>query len=166
MEELPTFRPVGDLRALLEGVPDDRPLMAQVMGNEGGAWNMVPSFLALAPGGSIAVLTLWHPFLAQLPAMDGGASLTASPAASVSSSGTTVRVRIAVAVDANGNYSASGWKAHHDSAARAMLENALDCLEGDENTAWARHWVEADVPLPLPPQVIQGDVSPAEQERG
>lgn len=73
----------------------------------------------------------------------------------------TVRVRIAVAVDENGNYAAHGnsidGNMAHARWARRDLTNAA------EGGAVRIEWVEADVPLPLPPQTIQGSVTPAEE---
>ena len=55
-----SFSTVGELRELLEGLPDDRLIIPQVVANDGTAWNMVPKFLAKVPNGDVAVLTLSH----------------------------------------------------------------------------------------------------------
>lgn len=61
------FYTVGQLRAALEGVPDDRVIMAQVVAVDGSAWNMRATFMARIPAGNVAALTLEHPQLATLP---------------------------------------------------------------------------------------------------
>lgn len=60
------FQTVGELRKAIEGVPDDRLLICQVVGKESGAWNMESSFTAKVPHGTMAVLTLDHPQLQRL----------------------------------------------------------------------------------------------------
>lgn len=73
--------------------------------------------------------------------------------------GPTVRVRIAVAVDATGRYKAAGWGGGVDSV---KLEIALKPIQQfGEVTSLV--WVEADVPLPLAPQTIRGQVTSAEE---
>lgn len=63
-----------------------------------------------------------------------------------------VRVRIAVAVDEHGN-----WDAGEDGDA------AAEWLVGRGAERISHCWIEADVPLPLPPQTIEGTVTPAEE---
>jgi hypothetical protein len=57
------FCTVGQLRRLLEGVPDDRFLACQVVAADGSAWNMGATFTPQVPHGTIAALTLAHPEL-------------------------------------------------------------------------------------------------------
>jgi hypothetical protein len=58
---------VGQLRAALEGLPDDRPILAQVVATNGQAWNLQceftaePKFLKWA-----AVMTMKHHELTSL----------------------------------------------------------------------------------------------------
>lgn len=66
--------------------------------------------------------------------------------------GPTVRVRIAVAVDANGSWTANGWLDGPDNAVIA------ECISHVGRRP-AVCWIEADVPLPLAPQTIRGQVS-------
>lgn len=55
------FHTVGQLRKALEGVPDDRIIMNQVVGFDGTAWNMYAEFCGqVAKEGSIACLTFKH----------------------------------------------------------------------------------------------------------
>lgn len=61
------FHTVGQLRKALEGVPDERMIICQVVGKESGAWNMCARFTPQVQGGTIAVLTLDHPELKTLP---------------------------------------------------------------------------------------------------
>lgn len=71
----------------------------------------------------------------------------------------TVRVRIAVVIDAAGKWGSAGWIRE----AGAQV-NDLDCemCATDGLAAAKRHhlvWVEADVPLPPEPPVIEGQSS-------
>lgn len=58
---------VGQLRKALEGLPDDRPILAQVVSTNGQAWNLMceftadPKFLKWA-----SVMTMKHPELTSL----------------------------------------------------------------------------------------------------
>lgn len=161
--EQTTFHTAGDLRAMLDGVSDEQIIMAQVVGVESGAWNMVPSFLPLAPHGSIAVLTLWHPMLATLPMMDASSGDLAPYAATPS--GPSVRVRIAVAVSEEGRWFVADQFSFTTSddpphAAVAAVENAARL-----GKVASVCWVEADVPLPLAPQTIRGTVTASAEER-
>lgn len=61
------FSTVGELRKLLEGVPDDRQIIAQVIGKDNGAWNMWPSFTPQVPQGTVACLQMEHDQLVTLP---------------------------------------------------------------------------------------------------
>lgn len=69
----------------------------------------------------------------------------------------TVRVRIAVAVDEHGRWRAFG------------VAGAVDATMENEAAGYARrlhasvcvHWIEADVPLPLAPIVVEGNVTSA-----
>ena len=142
-----TFGTVGQLRALLEGVPDDRVIIPQVVGSESGAWNMIASFTPLIQGGSMATLTLWHPHLDRLP-MDLAAPVPDSPPAG------KARVRIAVAVDEHGDWGVS---------ARSESSSIDPFIEASEwiSKVVSFCWVEADVPLPLAPATVQGTVTEA-----
>lgn len=75
----------------------------------------------------------------------------------MSDSAKTVRVRIAVAVDPSGMWCASGWM---DYATQAPVGGeAMDvCVDAVAQGA-ARYWIEADAPLPLEPQTIEGEVT-------
>lgn len=66
----------------------------------------------------------------------------------------TVKVRIAVAVDERGNWSGFGWPTVRE---HEMLTDALN----SDDLGGVRHAliIEADVPLPLPPQTIKGKVT-------
>ena len=68
-------------------------------------------------------------------------------------------MRIAVAVDAAGRYKATGWGGAVDWVAE---ERAAESLKRFGEPVEVR-WFEADVPLPLPPQTVQGSVTPAEE---
>lgn len=62
----------------------------------------------------------------------------------------TVRVRVAVAVDSSGNYGID-------------LDSFSEAAEWLSRGMHSFYWIAADVPLPLPPQVIEGSVTPAEE---
>lgn len=64
------FRTVGELRVLLEGLPDDRLVLAQVAASDGTAWMLMPSFVRKVTGGTVAALSLSHHRLATLPSME------------------------------------------------------------------------------------------------
>jgi hypothetical protein len=55
----------------------------------------------------------------------------------------TVKVRVAVLVDADGNWSAAGWKGAGDNEAMDVARDA-DCLEG----TMQEYFVTVEVPLP------------------
>lgn len=61
---------IGDLRRALEGLPDERPIVSQVVAGDGCVWNMraefTPNALPLWDHGG-AVVTLSHPELKTLP---------------------------------------------------------------------------------------------------
>lgn len=61
------FSTVGALRKVLDGVPDDRLIICQVVAADGRAWNMWGEFCPQAPHGTVAVLTLRHDELKTLP---------------------------------------------------------------------------------------------------
>jgi hypothetical protein len=61
------FHTVGQLRQAIEGIPDDRLLICQVVGEDSGAWSMFASFTPQVQLGTIACLTLSHPQLKKLP---------------------------------------------------------------------------------------------------
>jgi len=54
------FNTVGQLRKALEGVPDDRIIVPQVVAEDGSAWNMWAEFCPQVPQGTIACLQLTH----------------------------------------------------------------------------------------------------------
>ena len=58
---------VKTLRDALEGLPDDRIIMCQTVGQDHTAWNMCGSFCKQVPNGDIAVLTFQHSDLKTLP---------------------------------------------------------------------------------------------------
>lgn len=59
---------VGDLRKAIEQLPDDRPILAQVVATNGQAWNMEALFTAQPHYLKWAsILTLKHDDLARLP---------------------------------------------------------------------------------------------------
>lgn len=60
------FYTVGQLRALLEGLPDDRQVLCQVVASNGQAWNMVGQFSQKI--GSFSCLQMKHENLTNLPA--------------------------------------------------------------------------------------------------
>lgn len=64
------FGSVGKLRQLLEGLPDDRMIIAQVVAKDGRCWSMSPALCQQIRGGNIACLTLDHPQLETLPHVD------------------------------------------------------------------------------------------------
>lgn len=61
------FRTVGDLKTLLQGIPDDRIIICQVTAEDGTTWNMWPSFTGQVQGGTIAAITFTHIELKTLP---------------------------------------------------------------------------------------------------
>lgn len=71
----------------------------------------------------------------------------------------TVRVRIAVAVDSDGEWGAaghSGYPMHatsDDNAARKAREMLVNPETWLGPTEWPVHFIEADVPLPIPAEV-------------
>jgi hypothetical protein len=69
----------------------------------------------------------------------------------------TVRVRIAVAVNQHGHYSADGGRGASD---QRLAQNVRQFVKG----LHALHWIEADVPLPLAPVVVEGTTAPAEDK--
>lgn len=71
----------------------------------------------------------------------------------------TIRVRIAVIINADGVWSAFGFK---NSSDESMRENANISLEGHEENHDTVHWIEADIPVPVipAPQTIEGTVTP------
>lgn len=58
---------VGKLRAALEGLPDDRLILCQVVGADGSAWNVGGSFVPQVRYGTVALLQMSHPELTTLP---------------------------------------------------------------------------------------------------
>lgn len=69
----------------------------------------------------------------------------------------TVRVRIAVAVNTLGKWIATGVCGGTDSDAQERASRFALTF----TVPYVTNWIEADVPLPLEPQVIQGSVSTA-----
>ena len=61
------FNLVGQLRKALEGLPDDRLIICQVVATDGKAWNMWGEFCPQVPQGTIACLTFRHDELETLP---------------------------------------------------------------------------------------------------
>lgn len=61
---------VKTLREALDGLPDDRIIMCQIVGKDGSAWNLWGSFCKLVPNGDIAVLTFEHDRLKTLPKIE------------------------------------------------------------------------------------------------
>lgn len=72
----------------------------------------------------------------------------------------TVRVRIAVAVDTHGQWAAYASDNVVASGSERKVKRELGLAAGDE---FLLSWIEADVPLPAPPAVIEGVASPAEE---
>ena len=60
------FSTVGKLRSLLDGLPDDRMIIAQVAAEDGTAWSMFPDFCPLA-GDTFSVICLTHHQLKTMP---------------------------------------------------------------------------------------------------
>lgn len=58
---------VADLRKALEGLPDERLIVSQVVAMDGTAWNLAAEFCPTAAGGNVAVLSLTHPLLRTMP---------------------------------------------------------------------------------------------------
>lgn len=67
MSEIVHFYKVGELRKALEGLPDDRLIVCQVVAKDGKAWNMQGGFCPKVPQGTIACLTFKHHQLETLP---------------------------------------------------------------------------------------------------
>ena len=61
------FHTVGQLRKLLEDLPDDRFIACQVVAADGKAWNMWGQFCGQVPHETIACLTFAHDELKTLP---------------------------------------------------------------------------------------------------
>lgn len=70
----------------------------------------------------------------------------------------TVRVRIAVAIDGDRHWAAYSWGTG-DQLGQSVAETLATVTEmmSDHEDSEIR-WVEADIPLPPPPQTIQGAV--------
>jgi hypothetical protein len=66
----------------------------------------------------------------------------------------TVRVRIAVAVERGGQWFTHGSSQYGDHEAEDMADAAADCTDSPTRVSF----VEADVPLPEEPRVIEGRV--------
>lgn len=60
------FFTVGQLRKLLEGVPDERHIMCQVVATNGQAWNMIGQFAPKIGNNSSALLQMKHEELTEL----------------------------------------------------------------------------------------------------
>ena len=67
----------------------------------------------------------------------------------------TVRVRIAVAVYPDGWFTAWGQSGQDDATMAFQVGRHGTATDGP-----TQHWIEADVPLPLPPQTISGVALP------
>jgi hypothetical protein len=61
------FHTVGTLKKALEGLPDDRYIVCQVVAKDGKVWNMWGEFCPQVPQGTIACLTFRHDELETLP---------------------------------------------------------------------------------------------------
>ena len=61
------FHTVGTLKKALEGLPDDRFIVCQVVAKDGKVWNMWGEFCPQVPQGTIACLTFRHDELKTLP---------------------------------------------------------------------------------------------------
>jgi len=57
---------IGELRRAIEGVPDDRPILFQVVATNGQAWNMCCEFVP-SYRDHMAILQLTHRELERLP---------------------------------------------------------------------------------------------------
>lgn len=67
MSETTQFHNVGQLRALLQDLPDNHPILGQVVAADGSVWSMFMSFTpSLRPGGDMAALTFSHLQLSSL----------------------------------------------------------------------------------------------------
>jgi hypothetical protein len=66
------FSQVGPLRDMLNSLPGGRPIMCQVVGVDGSAWNVFAKFTDLMVGNDMALLTMYHPDLTSVaePAPD------------------------------------------------------------------------------------------------
>lgn len=67
MVNIKSFSTVGELKKILQDLPDDRLIISQVVGSEEGAWNMQSEFCKKVQNGEISVITLKHPDLKKLP---------------------------------------------------------------------------------------------------
>lgn len=67
-----------------------------------------------------------------------------------------IKIRIAVAVNVDGNWSASGFSNDTQNHAEHIATEGLDYDFGKKSHVV---WVEAEVPLPPQPPVVQGVVS-------
>lgn len=63
----------------------------------------------------------------------------------------TKRVRIAVAIDSDGEWNAVGWGGASGSDYASSEYAARDPMDD----AAVLHWIEADVPIPPPPVVVE-----------
>lgn len=61
---------VGDVKKALEGVPDDKLIIGQVVGTEKGAWNLPVEICPKISQGNIAMITLKHHELRELPEIE------------------------------------------------------------------------------------------------
>lgn len=61
------FHTVGTLKKALEGLPDDRSIVCQVVAKDGKVWNMWGEFCPQVPQGTIACLTFRHDEFETLP---------------------------------------------------------------------------------------------------
>lgn len=64
-----------------------------------------------------------------------------------------VRVRIAVSISRNGRWTSHGWSGMTDEQAAALAD-----VPGCAPASCALRFIEADVPLPPEPPVVQGEV--------
>ena len=70
-----------------------------------------------------------------------------------------VRVRIAVMVDAEGHWAAYAWGTG-EKLGMSSSETMATVSEMMTDYGGVERWVEADVPLPQPAQIIEGEVKP------
>jgi len=66
-ESLPSFGTVGQLRSFMEDTSNDTPIRCQVVGSEGGAWNMWVGAYFL---NGVMYLRVYHDELKRLPNLD------------------------------------------------------------------------------------------------
>lgn len=58
---------VGRIRAMIDGVPDDRTVITQLVGQQSGVWNVFLTGAILNNGDGMVVMSTGHPDLDHLP---------------------------------------------------------------------------------------------------